>query len=223
MNRVKYHTLLIVEAIIRNIGGGAGIRIRAAYYRHRCESFGSNVRIDVGVHLENPESICFGNNVWVMPYTVITARPRTENFNNRTVYEKRIGVIGSGRVVIGDGVSIGLYNIIQGYGEIVIHDNVTTSARVSIYSFSHVPFDQNNRKRRTFANAMNNNKDTICLISPIVIGKGAWLGLNVAVFGANIGEWTFVKSGSIVVNDLAANLMIGCYPSDSKASRYEEL
>jgi acetyltransferase-like isoleucine patch superfamily enzyme len=221
MKNIKSHFFQMVESFLRGIGGGVGILVRSQYYKRRCKEFGRNVRIDVGVHLENPEMISFGSDIWVMPYTVITARPLTARFDNRTVYVRKGREFGSGEVVIGNKVAIGLYNIIHGYGGIVIGDSVTTSARVSIYSFSHAPYDPQDRSRKTFANAMNDDKATVCITSPLFIGNGAWLGLGVNIFGANVGQFSFVKAGSTITESIGDNLIVAHYPESSIGKRFE--
>jgi acetyltransferase-like isoleucine patch superfamily enzyme len=217
--KVIYHLLLVFDSLLRWIGGGIGIKIRQIYYKNRCKNFGKNVRIDVGVHLENPSGISFGDNVWIMPYTIITSRPKFETFENRTIIYKN-SKNSDGKVIIGNNVSIGLFNIIQGYGGIKINNYVTTSARVSIYSFSHSPFDPNDRGLITRTNAMNNSSLTICEIMPVVIEDGVWLGHNVALFGASIGTNTFVKSSSILNSDVGPNLLIGKYRENRTTFRF---
>ena len=104
-----------------------------------------------------------------------------------------------------NGLMIGAYNIIQGFGGIIIRNKVTTSARVSIYSFSHVPYDESDRSKITYANSMIKSDPVACIESPIVIENGVWLGLNVIVFAGNIGENSFISSNSIVLNDIPIN------------------
>ena len=156
-----------------------------------------------------------------MPYTVITSKPKYENFENRTIIYKDNNKNINGNVSIGNNVSIGIFNIIQGYGGIQIDDFVTTSARVSLYSFSHSPFDPTYREKITRTNSMNDSDLTICEIFPITIGEGAWLGHNVSSFGASIGSNTFVKSSSILNKDIGNNLIVGLYRKSNTSIRFK--
>jgi acetyltransferase-like isoleucine patch superfamily enzyme len=210
----------LIESAIRNISGGLGQRIRYQYYRRRFRYCGQNVRIDEGVIIHHPENISVGNDVWFLPYSMVTARPKFESFDERifTAKENPSFQKEKGAITIGDQVSIGAYNIIQGYGGLDIGPRVTTSARVSIYSFSHVPTDPKDPSRVTYANAMVKSDAISCIESPIVIREGVWLGLNVIVFGGTIGKNSFVKTNSIVLRDLPDN----SYASGDPAVKIKE-
>ena len=80
---IKTIIFSIIESLIRNISGGLGQRIRYFYYKNRFKHCGSNVKIDEGVIFQNPENINIGNNVWFLPYSIITARPIGKKINNR--------------------------------------------------------------------------------------------------------------------------------------------
>jgi len=50
--------------------------------------------------------------------------------------------------------------------------------------------------------------------APVIIGKGAWLGVNVTVLkGVTIGENTLVAAGSVVTKSLPANVIAGGIPA----------
>ncbi len=214
------------EGIIRNISGKAGQWLRYQYYSRRLGACGTNVRIDEGVHIYNPENVYLGSNIWIGPYTIITAKahfdidPETE----RTLKKKDNPdiTIPLGRVEIGDRSSIGAFNIIQGWGGIQIGKFFTSSARVSIYSFSHYPFDDNDRSKITYANPMVDSKDISCIQSPVWMGDNVWLGLNVIVLGGSVGTNTFVSIGSIVMKDIAANSYASGTPAERIKARFEE-
>jgi len=201
----------VVETLIRNISGGLGQRIRFFYYSRRFRICGSNVRIDEGVIIQNPESIEVGSNVWILSFSVITGRGNDTILANRIVRSRRGNQppLRSGNpdciLRIGDQTSIGLYNIIQGYGGLTIGRRVTTSARVSIYSFSHLASDPEQPELVTYANSMVDDAPVACIASPITIADGVWLGLASSVFGGNIGTNSFVAAHSVVLNDLEPN------------------
>lgn len=199
----------IVESAIRNISGGLGQRIRYFYYKLRFRSCGKNVRIDEGVIIQNPESIEIGNDVWILPYTILTGRGSVPIGHNRRI-RYRGGISGSKScenvlLKIGDQTSIGAYNIIHGYGGLTMGNKVTTSAKVAIYSFSHAPNDPSCPETVTYANSMVKDAPIACIVSPIVLEDGVWVGLGAAIFAGRIGKNTFISSHSIVVGDLEEN------------------
>lgn len=205
--KIKKIILLFLESLIRNISGGLGQRIRYIFYKQRFKRCGKNVRIDIGVIIENPENISIGNNVWLLPYSIITAREQGTACLNR-IEKKVVNPFFSaeiGELIIGNEVAIGAYNIISGYGGLIIKDKVTTSARVSIYSYSHYPYDERDRSKITYANSMVDSPNIACVESPIVIEEGVWLGIGVEVFGGRIGKHSFVAAHSIVLKNLEDN------------------
>jgi acetyltransferase-like isoleucine patch superfamily enzyme len=200
---------MLLEGLIRNISGRLGWYLRYKYYSSVMHSCGKNVRIDEGVIFYNPENVSLGSNVWISPYTIIIAKSRQEMLSppNRILKIRRNdffdGVIGE--VVIGNNVSIGPYNYIQGWGGVVLRDGFTTSARVSIYSFSHHPNDEANPSKITYSNSMVGSSDVSCIQSPIICKENAWLGLNVIVLGGCVGKNVFVATNSVVLSTIDDN------------------
>ncbi len=200
---------MLLEGLIRNISGKLGWYLRHKYYSLVMKSCGQNVRIDEGVIIYNPENVSLGSNVWISPYTIIIAKSRLEMLSppNRVLKIRQNdlfdGVVGE--VVIGNNVSIGPYNYIQGWGGVVLHDGFTTSARVSIYSFSHHPNDETRPSKITYSNSMVGSSDVSCIQSPIICKENSWLGLNVIVLGGCIGENVFVATDSVVLSSIEDN------------------
>lgn len=141
---------------------------------------------------------------------------------DRIIYKKNNdkfnNIIGS--ITIGNEIQIGAYNIIQGYGGLIIEDKVTTSARVSIYSHSHYPIDKDKPSKITYANAMVKNNAISCIESPIVIQEGVWLGLNVIVFAGTIGKNSFVTTNSIVLSNICENSYASGNPAKKIKNRF---
>ena len=164
-----------------------------------------------------------GNDIWVLPYTTITAKHPNYKAGNRIVISKKNDRFqdSEGEIIIEDEVSIGSYNIIQGFGGLRIKSRVTTSARVSIYSYSHYPVDKENPSRITYANSMVKSPNISCISSPIVIEEGVWLGLNVIVMGGTIGKYSFVSSNSVVVGGLPENSHASGYPAKKQRNRFK--
>ena len=220
--KIKNLLYSLIEFFIINIPGGLGQRVRYFYYSRRFASCGKNVRIDIGVIFQHPENMYIGSDVWFLPYSIITARPKYEKFEDRVIKEK-ININFKdlkGSLHIGNQSSIGSYNILQGYGGLRIGNKVTTSTRVNIYSFSHFPYDENNRSIVTYANAMVDGPIS-CIESPIVIKDGVWLGLAVSVFGGTIHENTFVSSFSFVNSDLDKNIIAKGNPANEISKRFK--
>ena len=213
----------IIESCIRNISGGIGQRIRYQYYKRRFKSCGVNVKIDEGVIFQTPENMEIGSHVWFLPFSIISARPSYTKFENKLVHKKEnlSFDIEKGSIKIGNEVSIGAYNIIQGMGGIIINNKVTTSARVSIYSFSHYPFDKNDLTKVTYANSMVKSKSVSCIESPVVLKEGVWLGLNVIVFGGTVGKNCFVVTNSVVIDDLGENSYAVGNPAKKIKNRFK--
>lgn len=196
----------IVESLIRNIGGGLGRRIRYAHYKRRLARCGHNVIIDIGVVLENPALMEFGDNVWINSYTHLVAGvPENTDRRIMKVVTNNDYPGESGRLFVGSGVGIGSYNILHAYGGLYIGNNVTTSASVKIYSFSHYYRDDSNPALVTYANCMVDSEHISCIISPIVICDGVWVGINATVFGGTIGKNSFIAANSVVMSNLPPN------------------
>lgn len=223
IKKLKIIAFSLVESLIRNISGGLGQRLRYFYYSKRLKSCGKNVRIDEGVIIHNPQNIRMGNDIWILPYTTITARNLEYRIGDRILIVKSNDQFkdDEGEIIIEDQVSIGSYNIIQGFGGLRIKSRVTTSARVSIYSYSHYPFDRSNPSKITYANSMVKSSDISCISSPVVIEEGAWLGLNVIVMGGTIGKYSFVSSNSVVINGLPENSYASGYPAKKQKNRFK--
>ncbi|KFI09643.1 acyltransferase [Vibrio coralliilyticus] len=212
----------IIEYLIINIPGGLGQRIRYQYYKRRFKKCGKNVRIDIGVIIQNPENIEVGNDVWFLPYSIVTSRPINEKIDNRILIkkEKPHQDIEIGTIKIGNQVSIGAYNIIQGYGGITIKDRVTTSARVSLYSFSHYPNDPQNPTTITYANSMVKSENISCIESPLILEEGVWIGLNVIIFGGLVGRNSFVSTNSVVLKSVEENSYAAGSPAKKVKNRF---
>ncbi|AKO97733.1 hypothetical protein MALG_02569 [Marinovum algicola DG 898] len=212
-----------IEGFIRNIAGGLGQRIRYVYYRRRFHSCGTNVRIGEGVIIENPQNISIGSDVWLLPYSILTGPSDTPIPASRIVVrpDKIETNAPSDRLLeIGSETSLGAYNIVHGFGGLRIGSRVTTSARVSLYSFSHLPYAPDEPGLVTYANAMVRDAPIACIASPIELKDGVWLGLGVAVFGGVLGENAFVGANSVVMGNLPANTVADGSPARVKRPRF---
>jgi galactoside O-acetyltransferase len=125
-----------------------------------------------------------------------------------------------GELIIGNGVHIGIGNIIQAHGGIYIGNNVTTSAGVKMYSLSNYPYDENDLKTITYANCMATGKISY-IMSPIVIEDGVWIALNCIVLGGTIGKNSFISSNSIVYKDIPENSYASGIPARKIKDRFQ--
>lgn len=206
MNRIFTY----LQFFIRNIPGAFGQKIRSFFYSPFFGSFGKNVRIDIGVIFDNPKNIFFGSDIWVMPYSHLTANTSLnpdELKSKRPIYFKKLTDY-YGKIIIEDQVSIGSFNIIQGYGGVWIKKFCTTSARCSIYSMSHAVYNKKNRKLPSYSNSMVKDSTNIpSIVNGIELGEGVWLGYSVVVFSGKIEKNTFVKTNSVVNSNIDENII----------------
>lgn len=206
---MKNKLFIYLQFFLRNIPGGLGQKLRACVYRYFFGSFGRNVRIDIGVIFDNPSNIFLENDIWIMPYSHFTAAPVDFSIfeSLKPIYVRKKSEF-IGKIFIGSETSIGEFNILQGYGGIRIGARCTTSARCSIYSMSHAVFIKDRRNLRTFANSMIADFDSVpSVLNSIELCYGSWIGYNTVVFGGMIGEFSFVKSGLIINNNIPENVI----------------
>lgn len=93
---------------------------------------------------------------------------------------------------IGDGCYIGHFNEIYATKSIVIEDKVLTADRVYISDNLHGYADPN----------IPVIDQLIKQISTVRIGEGSWLGVGVAVIGANIGKHCVIGANAVVTKDI---------------------
>jgi acetyltransferase-like isoleucine patch superfamily enzyme len=139
----------VVGGLIRNIPGGVGQRLRATYWRRWFRACG-RVKIDEGVIFQFPEQIEIGNDVWIMPYAVLTAPAPGQAVSDAG---KNVSGTSAGRLTSVDEVQSGAFNVINGTGGLEIGNCVMLSARVSVYSATHLPRNLTIRFRRLAATA----------------------------------------------------------------------
>ena len=221
--RLKSVVLSFLEWLIRDIPGGIGERVRSLYYSRVLGKCGVGLRVSEGVIFENPSNIFVGDNVWFLPFSIITGSSGYGVPKDR-IHKKKIKKFGDfgKKLIIGNQVSIGAYNIIHGFGGLKIGNYVTTSARVSIYSHSHMPSDPDNPEVITYSNSMVLDGPVACISSAISIEDGVWLGLNSAVFGGSVGKNSFVKTNSVVTRDIPDNVVAEGNPAVGLRPRFRK-
>lgn len=223
LNKIKKTMLAIIESLIRNISGYIGIKLRYFYYKNRFKNCGNNVRIDEGVIFRNPENISIGDDVWINSYSIFTARPLDNVIKNRILVKKTNYnfFANIGEIVIGNNSGIGSFSTIQGFGGIVIENNVTLSDYVKLFSFSHLPYDPKDKSKITLSSSVNKGSEIACIESPLVIKTGSWLGLNCTMFKGTIGKNCFIATNSAILDDIEQNSYASGSPAKKIKDRFE--
>lgn len=121
---------------------------------------------------------CVGSHVTIQYKSWIEANPLTG--------EKEA------RLVIGNGCTIGHFNEIYATKSIIIEDNVLTADRVYISDNLHGYEDPD----------IPILKQPIKQKGTVRIGEGSWLGVGVAVIGANIGKHCVIGANAVVTHDI---------------------
>lgn len=92
--------------------------------------------------------------------------------------------------------------VIGAAGRIVIGDNVLCGANTTITDFDWHPLDP---AQRLTGKAVESR--------PVTVGNNVWLGLNVILLkGVQIGDNTIIAAGSVVTQDIPANVIAGGAP-----------
>ncbi|WP_266365937.1 acyltransferase [Tellurirhabdus rosea] len=108
---------------------------------------------------------------------------------------------GVGAVAIGDGVRVGISNVI--IGPVTIGNDVITAQNVVISGLNHSYQDIHRPIRRQPVS-----------VAPIVVGEGSWIGANAVVTaGVRIGRNAVVAAGSVVTKDVPPFCVVGGNPA----------
>lgn len=95
-------------------------------------------------------------------------------------------------LIINKGCNIGRFNEIYATKEIILEDNVLTAERVyisdNIHGYRHIDLPI--------------IKQPIVQKDTVRIGAGSWLGVGVAVIGANIGKHCVIGANAVVTHDI---------------------
>lgn len=203
IRRMLQSFLEFVEAMIRNIGGGSGRRIRYWYYSRKLGSCGKNVYIDVNVTLLNPRSIFLGDKVWIDNGAILMAG-KPENDRKTDIRTNVHYQYGRGELHIGNEVHIGPQVILQAHGGISIGNKLTIAGGSKIYSLSHHyrntvdKLDGGNY----FFGSMVPSDEQFLIESAVVVKNGAAVGLNCVLLpGAVVPGFTWLGAGIVLKNE----------------------
>jgi acetyltransferase-like isoleucine patch superfamily enzyme len=112
--------------------------------------------------------------------------------------------MGKGQIIIGDDVQIN-GSAITSKERVEIGDGTLIAPNcIIVDSDFHAPWPPENRR----------SAPTTGLDEAVTIGKNVWLGLNVVVLkGVVIGDNSIIGAGSVVAQDVAANVMAAGIPA----------
>lgn len=207
----------LIKFFIIYLPGSTGRRIRYLYYKRKFKKCGTNVFIDEGVIIQNPEYISFGSNVWVGNGCVLIAGPI--NLEGRIVKRKENTNFTwqEGELIFSDNVDIGPFCLIQAHGGVYIGSNCGISSGTKLYSAVNLPTSPYDNSELIFFSHWNTKSAYI--VSPIVLEDNVGIGLNsVILAGVHIGKDSFVVLDSVVINSFDEN----SYIEGNRAKRIKE-
>ncbi|RTE51719.1 hypothetical protein EHW67_16030 [Arenibacter aquaticus] len=189
----------LFESLIRNIGGALGRKLRYFYYKTQFKACGTNIIIEEGVFIENPNSMSLGNDIWIDKDSILLGGP----FNSigRKFYRKGLEEINWGDLILGDNVHIAPFSLVQAHGGVKIGNNVTIGSGSKIYSLSHHYKNLNDKldTRRYSFSSMAPKDEQFLIIGNVSIGDNAAVGLNsVLLPGSKIPNGTWVAVSSVL-------------------------
>lgn len=187
----------LVEDLIRGLSGPLGYRLRKFWYRRRFADCGTGLLIEPGVHIIGTAHVQLGNNVWLDRGVVLIAGP--PRIGARIVKGAHRG----GRLEIGSDCHIGIGCVVQAHGGVSIGNHFTASAGAKIYSFSNDPAECRAGTTEFGCN------DPGYRVTPVEIGRNVWLGLDVLVIGAHIGNDCFLRPQTIATQSIPAGMVVG--------------
>ena len=159
------------------------------YYKAIFGKLGSRSMIKTrGLRLEFPGNIFIGNRVFISTNAWLAASPHVNTHP---------------KLVIKDGVNIGRYNQIYSTSSIIIEENVLIADRVFISDSAHGSQDI----------SLPIMYQKITTKGAMVIGKGTWIGINVAIIGASVGKNCVIGANSVVTKNIPDYCIVSGSPA----------
>ncbi len=201
-NNIRYliHAFYFLLRLIKSKIGGRLNKLRGYAIFGR-----KNVIVYPHVEMPNKGVVCEGNNV------IIHANVRLECSeqslirisNNVEIFDHSVIQSLGGEISIGQNVIIGEYTTIQAQASVIIEDDVLLASKIQIISNCHVYEDI----RIPIKYQQNISK-------PIIIKKGAWIGINTTLLsGVTIGRNSVIGAGSVVNRDVPDYTVVGGTPA----------
>lgn len=123
--------------------------------------------------------------------------------NNVQIFDHSVIQSLGGGIVIGENVIIGEYTTIQAQAKVIIEDDVLLASKIQIITNFHLYED---------TDIPIKYQKSIC--KPIVIKRGAWIGINSTILsGVTIGVNSVVGAGSVVNRDVPDYTVVGGVPA----------
>lgn len=188
--------------------GALGYKLRYHYYKRKLKYLGKNVKIDVGVYIQNPEYVSIGNNTWIDRYVILLAGKPNEG--KRKIYRiiNENFEVGEGELIIEDCIHICPYVLISGMGGAYIGGTVASGSK--IYSLSHHYrnlSDLSDNYNYKFGSMAPETEQSL-ILSPVVLERNSALGLNSVVLpGVTIGQNSWIGACSLVTEDIPPNVI----------------
>lgn len=192
----------MIAAVLRNIPGKVGRKLRYWYYRGRFGSCGKRVVIDRNVFISNPKNVFVGDDVWIDQGVMILAgKPGAgRKLHMKTNAHYRFS---PGELHIGNQVHISAQVILQAHGGISIGNQLTIGAGSKIYSLSHHYRNIDDAADQTpyYFGSMVPAANQYMVQGAVVISDKAAVGLNCVLLpGSYIPENTWLGVGMIISN-----------------------
>lgn len=207
--------------LVSGLPGPIGLALRQRYWRKRLKSLGANVRIDPGVHIQNPSYVSIGDNTWIDRGVIILAGADNSD-RLRTLVANKNFPLPRGEVHLGSNIHISPQCIISGIGGIYMSDNCGLSAGVKMYSFSHhyrARKDPGNRDIHFTPQTKFSNQSM--LEGPIFMGENVGVAVNAVILpGVSIAKDSFVAINSLVQSSFPENSLIAGSPAKRIKDRY---
>lgn len=143
----------------------------------RYKYFGNHSYINKPLRIDGSKNIYIGNNVFVGYKSWLAAVPLTQK---------------KAELIIEAGCILGNFNHIYATESIIIHENVLTADKVYISDNLHGYEDI--KTPIMYQSIIQKRK--------VEIGKGTWIGENVCIIGAKIGNHCVIGANSVVTNDI---------------------
>lgn len=128
--------------------------------------------------IEGIGRVFVGDNVYVADGGLLAAVPHTN--------------AGDCALRIGNGCKLGSYNHIYATQSVTLEDEVLTAGNVYISDNAHGFEDAR----------VPIMHQPIQQLGAVTIGRGSWIGQNVCIIGANVGQGCVIGSNSVVLTDI---------------------
>ncbi len=219
-----FHQMIsdILLWLISDIPGRTGHRVRYLYWRRRLKSLGKNVKIEVGVYLNNPGFISIDDNCWIDRGVIILAGPDTSSRSRRKIANDDFP-LSRGEVHIGKNVHVAPYSILSGIGGLYVSDNCSFSAGVRVYSLSHnYRSDEQPWNREVYFCSRVADEFQFLIEGPVYLAENVGVALNAVLLpGVSIGRDSFIAINSVVAGGrYEENSLLSGQPAEKTGLRY---